>query len=351
MKKIVAFFWGVVEDIEQFFLVWGLRILIVLFIGIIIHNLLKIGDIFSHTDGEYKNFISIDGSEDKQMNVYQIGQGSKTIVILPGFGSQSPVLQYKAIAKNLSKNYKVVIIEYFGYGFSTGNTKSERSNANIADEIVKALDGAGISGPYYLMPHSISKLYAIRLQQKRPDLVAGIISIDGAFPEEIKDQYYKDYYGSMVTNVNITSIFELTGFERVLSYVRPSTFYIDKMKEMPDVYTSEDIKIYRNRIGASYLTRTMVKEIDKVIDNMNELKDYKYPSSLPVLELLSQERVDEYKEAKDKKGATADLGDLTNHIITNSSIQKVVILEGDHALQLSNPSEVVHRTNNFLSGN
>ena len=96
----------------------------------------------------------------KYMNVYIAGEGEKTIVILSGFGIQSPVLEYKALADRLSENnYRVVVLEYFGYGFSS-KTDSERTNENIAREIKQGLEMAGINGPYVLMPHSISNLYA-----------------------------------------------------------------------------------------------------------------------------------------------------------------------------------------------
>ena len=350
MKKVIEIFWIVVEDIKEFFLVWGVKILIVLLLLMVAHNVLKLFSFSSEAEEKYKNLITTDKENEYAINVYQIGKGDKTIVILPGFGSQSPILQYKELAQGLSDKYKVVIIEYYGYGFSTENTTSERTSANIADEIVKVLKLAKIDGPYYLMPHSISNMYAIRLQQKRPDLVTGIISLDGLYPAEINDKYYEDINLNTITNVKITAALELTGFERLLSYVSPSTFYINKMKES-SAYTADDIKIYRDRIAKSYLTKTMVNEIKMLVKNMDELKDYKYPSNLPVLQILSEDRVKQYKNAKESKGATVDLEELANGMITNSSIQTVVTIEGDHSLELTNPSGVIQEVVQYLLEN
>lgn len=346
MKKVTIFLLGLLDEIHDFLINWGIRILLVLFIGVVIHNVLKIGDITGSYSGKYRNMVIVENENNRMMNVYQVGSGNKTIVILPGFGSQSPILQYKALADALKDQYKVVIIEYLGYGYSMG-TKAERNSANIASNIVTALNRADVSGPFILMPHSISNMYAMKMQKLYPSLVQGIISLDGIYPYEITDDFYLKQNQNTVTNVNITSIFEYTGFARVLSYVRPSVFYIDKMKEMTNVYTKEDISAYRNRIGSSYLTRTMVREINKLEDNMNDVKDYVYPDYLPVLSILSKDLVNEY-ELNKNKGAKMDLKELANRMITNSSIQKIVEIEGNHDLQFTNPKGVVNEVKAFL---
>ena len=349
MKKLISFVYGVMDLIKEFMISWGIKILIVLFIGMILHNILKIAEFSTVSPDDYKNLVVGDFDTNKMMNIYVRGNGDKTIVVLPGFGSQSPVMQYKTLAEGLKDDYRVVIVEYFGYGFSMSNTKRERTNQNIAIEVITALKEAGISGPYYLMPHSLSNMYAMEIQTLYPDLVSGIISIDGVYPAEIEDPHYMNENADMVTNVNITSILELSGFERVLSLVKPNTFYIDKMQEMKNVYTSDDITLYKNRIANSYLTRTMVKEVNKMIENKEGLKDYKYPANLPVLQILASDTVDLYKKNKDENGAKVDLNTLANGVITNSSIQKTVTINGDHMLQLTNPKDVISQVKSFLA--
>ena len=43
--------------------------------------------------------------------------------------------------------------------------------------------------------------------------------------------------------------------------------------------------------------------------------------------------------------------DLAQGVITNSSIQKVEQIEGDHNLHLTNTTELVNRIKNFLVSN
>lgn len=348
LNKILFKIFGLFDVLKDFILTWGVKILIVLFICVIFHNVAKINEISSLYNGEYKKMYPVYDEEDKFMNLYTVGSGSKTIVILPAFGSPSPVIQYKTLVEGLKNEYRVVVIEYFGYGYSMSMKAHPRTNENIAYEIKQALELAEIYGPYVLMPHETSNIYAMYFQNVYPELVQGIVSIDGLYPAEINDNYRKEQIKNKISNINITSIFELTGYERVVSYVYGAEFYIDKMKNMPEIYNKEDIKVYRNRIGSSYLSRTMVREINKLEDNMKQMQDYRYPEYLPVLEILASDTQASYDDAKKSGEATVNLKDLANGVLTNNSIQRVEEIKGDNVIQLSNPQELLTSIKNFL---
>ena len=92
---------------------------------------------------------------------------------------------------------------------------------------------------------------------------------------------------------------------------------------MHGYFGKEELSVYRNRIGSNYLSRTMIREINKLKDNMKEMANYKYPDYLPVLQLLATDTFKEYENAK-KEGLTPiDLTTLSSNIITNSEIQKI----------------------------
>lgn len=350
INKIFVKIFGVLDIIKDFLVVWGIKILIVIFALIIMHNVIKISEISSRYQGKYKTLTPIYEDEKKFMNYYEEGEGP-TVVILPEFGSQSPVTQYKTIVDSLKDTHRVVVVEYFGYGFSMSMSKHERLNDVIVEEIIKLLDYRQISGPYTLIAADTSSIYAMRFQQKYPELVSSIISIDSVYPAEYNDNYRMKKVRERISNVNITSIWELTGFERILSYVSPQTFYIDKMKELPNNYTKEEISVYRNRIGSAYLTRTMVREINKLEENIKQMKDYTYPSYLPVLQILSSEKKDIYDYSKNSGESKVNLIDLAQGTITNNDIQGINVIKGnEQMLQLSNPSGIALAIRNFLSG-
>ena len=347
LNKILFKIFGVLDAIKDFLVHWGLKILVFLFVCMILHNVVKMSEISTRYTGQYKNLVMVYPEENKMMNIYTVGEGPKTIVILAGFGSQSPIIQYKALADGLKDEYKVAIVEYFGYGYSMG-IKKDRTNEMIVNEIKTALETYGVQGPYVLMPHSHANVYAMKFQALYPEHVQSIVSIDGQIPAEISDYYYKTKLSENRANINLTSIFELTGFERVLSYLREDIFYIDRMREMYENYGEEELSVYRNRIGSNYLSRTMVREIKKLEDNMIEMQEYKYPEYLPVLQIFSSETIKQYEEAKKNLGAKIDITDLSTALITNPEIQKVETVEGDHMMHLTNVHDLVATIKLFL---
>ena len=52
------------------------------------------------------------------MNVYSEGEGAPTLVFMSGGGTCSPVLDFKTLYSELSDEYKIVVVEKAGYGFS-----------------------------------------------------------------------------------------------------------------------------------------------------------------------------------------------------------------------------------------
>lgn len=341
LKKIFFKITVFLDIIKNFLIRLIATALIICFIAAIVHNVLKMSEISTNYIGDYKKLIHVDGN--KMMNVYDTGSGDKTIVILPGFGSQSPIIQYKTLVTALNTEYRVVVVEYYGYGFSMNHNK-ERTAENIAKEINVVLNDIGV-GRCVLLAHSLSNLYACEYANLYPDNVESIISLDGTYPSEIKNSYLSQKYKEDITNVKLTSIAELTGFARVLSYVKPEIFYIDKMM-LNGVYTKADMKIYRNRIGSSYLTRPMVNEMKSLEKNMNDLVDYKYPDYMPVLQIMSKETVKEYDSFKSE--TKKSLKDFANNMISNPTIQTSVEIDGDHMLQITATQKTVEVIKNFL---
>ena len=99
----------------------------------------------------YGQHVSVDG---KNMNVLIQGEGEETIVLLPGYGTAAPALDFKPLIDELSPFYKVVVVEPFGYGLSD-ETEKERTTENIVSEIHEALQSLNIDR-YILMGHSIT---------------------------------------------------------------------------------------------------------------------------------------------------------------------------------------------------
>ncbi len=342
MKKLllkISVFW---EAIHSFVFGFLATILIILFSIGIVHNLLKINEMSGKYTGPYKNLVKI--AETTLLNVYEQGSGSETVLIMNGFGVQSPVLFYKDLATKLNNaGYRVIIVEPLGYGFST-SAKSERTNSNITSEIHNALVEGGVVGPYILMPHSIGNVYAINYLKEYPNDVSKVVSIDGILPNMINEGAYERDLSDNRINVLLTSIAGVTGFERIMTYTNPDKFYINYMKDNP-VYDMDDIDLYRSQIALNYLNNSMVKEQNQLVSNLKELKDYKYPNYIPVVEIISSETEEDFKTRVKENGYTNDYVHYAEDLLTNSSFQYIKKVEGDHMLPITNPSKIVEVMN------
>lgn len=336
MKKVLLALGIMWENIKSFVIAIIIIVAIIIATCSIVHNVLKIKEIYVEDNSGNKNLVTVN---ENRMNVKIMGDGEETVVILPEFGESSPVLKYKTYAEKLSENYKVAIIEYFGYGYSL-SSQDERTNYNFAKEINDALNAAKLNGPYIFIATGTSSMYAYTYANIYDNSVQKLVIIDGIYPSSIKDVYTRNYVKDLITNSSITTLAELSGYARVLSYIKPSVFHIDQMKELN--YSKEDIKIYRRMIANRYYTDTMSREIKKLEENMNELQEYRYPENLKVVQILSTGYIDEVKTLNDINKTDISLESYANNMITNPDIQTVITIKGEKAnLSLDNPDEVV----------
>lgn len=171
--------------------------------------------------------VEVDG---KNMCVYTEGSGDKTVLFLSGSGTVSPILDFRTLGSRLKDDYKVVVIEKFGYGFSDIDG-GERSFDTILRQDREALSKLGIEAPFILCPHSMSGLEAIMWAQDYPDEVEAIVGLDAALPRAY-DSF--DFAG--------TERFEKLGAAaREMGLIR--FYYTDK--SLPQELTADEKKLYK----------------------------------------------------------------------------------------------------------
>lgn len=291
-------------------------------ISAITHNILK-----SIEKSKYKigQTITVDG---KKMQAYVTGQGDKTIVLLSGLGTASPIIDFMPLADRLSEDYKVVILEGFGYGFSD-TTKEARSNENIVNEIRTALKELQIGGPYILMPHSISGIYSLYYAMNYPNEVEAIIGIDESVPNQTKINRDPDMSPALTLLNNL-------GIIRDITYLLPST---DDGMNQNNYYTKEQLKIKKMATAWNSVNVSVINEFNMVNANTEELYDVKYPYDLPVLSFL----------VEDTEGNDPEWIPLHEELISNTEIQKIEILSGTHYLHWTNADKIADMTKEFIT--
>ena len=123
--------------------------------------------------------VTVDGHN---IHVYSVGDTNKPqIVLMSGSGTVAPVYDFKILYEKLSKSFRVIVIEKFGYGYSDIFDSPADIDTLVSTQ-KQALETLGEHGPYILMPHSMSGIEALRWAQIYPDDVAAIIGNDMCTP-------------------------------------------------------------------------------------------------------------------------------------------------------------------------
>ncbi len=118
----------------------------------------------------------------KKIHIFRQGDLDKPkLVFLAGSATVAPVYDFKVLYEKLANDFRIIVIEKFGYGYSDIFESSCDIDTIVSTE-KQALDMIGETKPYILVPHSMSGLEAIRWKQKYPDDIMGIIGIDVATP-------------------------------------------------------------------------------------------------------------------------------------------------------------------------
>ena len=208
-----------------------------------------------------------------QMSVYVEGSGDQTLVFMSGGGTCSPILDFKSLYSELSDEYRIVVVEKFGYGFSDVIAE-ERSIDTILENTRTALKEAGIEGPYVLCPHSMSGLEALYWAQNYPEEVSSIIGLDMAVPK---------YYESMNINIPVMKVGQWAaraGITRLIPGISES----DAIKY--GTLTEQEKEIYRAVFFNRTATTTMINECKAVKDNAKKVESLGVPH-VPILLFLS----------------------------------------------------------------
>ncbi|WP_440299423.1 alpha/beta fold hydrolase [Huintestinicola butyrica] len=207
------------------------------------------------------------------MSIYVEGDGDKTLVFMSGGGTCSPILDFKSLYSLLSDDYKIVVVEKFGYGFSD-ILDENRDIDTILSETRMALDKAGIESPYVLCPHSLSGVEALYWAQEYPQEVEAIVGLDMAVP---------GYYDEM--KISIPTV-KLGHYGAVLGITRfiPSLAESDAIKF--GTLSEKEKEIYRAVFYQKTATVTMINEVKAVKDNANVVKENGIPQ-VPMLLFIS----------------------------------------------------------------
>ena len=214
--------------------------------------------------------VEVDGHD---MSIYIEGNGDTTLVFMSGAGTCSPILDFRSLYSLLSDEYKIAVVEKFGYGFSDIVDKN-RDIDSILEDTRTALRLAGLNAPYVLCPHSMSGLEALYWAQKYPDEVTAIIGLDMAVPQ---------YYDNMKINIPLVRAASLAagmGITRLIPGIAES----DAIRH--GTLSDREKEIYRAVFYSRTATTTMINETESVKKNAEKVNSMEIPQ-IPMLLFIS----------------------------------------------------------------
>ncbi|TVX93292.1 alpha/beta fold hydrolase [Paenibacillus agilis] len=300
-----------------------LRVLVAVVIAILLFIAIvyTVNKISSHIEQnrmeQYGQHVSVNR---KRMNVFIQGQGEETVVILPGYGTAAPALDFKPLISELIPYYKVIVIEPFGYGLSD-QTQKERSTANIVSEIHEVLQHLHVDR-YILMGHSISGIYSLDYVNQYPNEVKAFIGLDSSVPS-LSEQKIDS------SEIEPIKWFRNLGFARLQLKLGA-----DPYDGLPyDEQTKERLNILRYK---NMYNTTQLNEAVSMYSNFKAAEQLTFPSNLPVLFFVQADHpvTDRWIPEHEKQ-------------IEKSVHGEMVLLEAGHYLYRSHPKEISEKIRDF----
>src|SRR3954463_6578894 len=137
-------------------------------------------------------------ADGETLRTTSVGNG-QPIVLIPGvFGG---AFGYRKITGPLvAQGYRTIVIEPLGYGFSSHPKDADYSFGAQSDRVARTLDQLGVKQALFVAQSSGAAI-AFRLALLRPDLVRGLLSIDGGPAESAATPGMKKAFkfGGLVT--------------------------------------------------------------------------------------------------------------------------------------------------------
>jgi len=302
-KYKLSFIISIVTKILKVILQIGL-VLTVVFTGFtIISTLIE--------NKQYKTFkhgIKLEVNGHKMVASVEGENKDKTIIILTGFCSASPVLHYKPLVKALCDQYRTVVLEPFGYGLSDNfdPKDSERTIQNIVEELHSAVKQLGIDH-YYLMGHSMGGAYGLYWANKYPDEVKGFIGFDATVLVDEEIHILTDKYIQKLGRLRFL------GIQRIMSLFNKRNVFLPLYEKFD--YTDEEISKFRTISIRNSLNKLILDESRLMLDNVRAVSEMKFPKHIPVLNYVCGENckaIPTWKELHVANGSQS----ISNEVIT-----------------------------------
>ncbi|MBO6166512.1 MAG: acyltransferase family protein [Eubacterium sp.] len=284
--------------------------------------------------------ITMTEVDGKSMSAYITGEGERTVLLLGDATDPAPSLTMRPLADALGDNYKVIVPDLFGRGFSD-STKKARTSENIADELYDLVGKQNGGKPVVLISFETSGIIAETYINKYRNNVEVFVGIDMATsdilsaysdnPNMTKEEVYYAVKCSGKRSRCFSKLLNLTGFVRM------------ELISYSDAFARGVMSDHFNIIGEKFISESgnneSIEEQAYMFMDGRALKDFKLPEDLPGLILTY-----EYSN----KDMNPKPYDLYAKLISNSDIQEVSYIAGNIYFIFYQPETIDKMVDEFL---
>ncbi len=270
--------------------------------------------------------VLVDVNDDGQkLHIYTEGEGDETLVFMSGFGTASPLYDFKVLYEKLSDDYRIAVVERAGYGWSDISS-SPRDIDTVLEETRRALELAGESAPYVLIPHSMAGLEAAYWANLYPEEITTIIALDPLVPG-----YIEQIEEEPPTVSSIVTLLARSGLMRNQPDVFENNFHAMKKGNLTD----EEAEVARTIFFRRVQSKNMVEEMDMVADN-SQLVFEQGEIDIPFHAFISGESEEDREEF------------LTSYV--NRTGGEYFILDAEHYIHQDRAELIAEKSKELIEG-
>lgn len=269
----------------------------------------------------YGQRVSVDAGA---INVYRNGGTGPTMVLLSGFGTPAPAIDFAPLIRKFDA-FNVIVVEGFGYGYSDLDV-ADRTIENITSELHKVLAKLQVNEPVILVGHSVGGIYARYYANAYPKEVSAIVGID---PMAAATSSLKVGAPSVVEGIQAK-----TGLFRLVTAIAP-----DLIQPPGTAYTPDDRRRTAAMTNWNYGNVSISDEWSRIGANSTKANARPFAADLPVLEILSSESVTTMPEWLPNH--EAELKGVATH--------QLEVVEGSHYLHWTQSAALARIISNFVA--
>ncbi len=233
--------------------------------------------------------VDVDGHK---MHIYVYGDkdANDTLVFMHSTTIVDDSIALQPLFEELKEDYRLVLIERSGYGFSEVSGRA-RDIDTILEDSRSALKAVGINGNLTLVPIGTGSIEAFHWVNKYPDEITSIIGINVAYPEQFEAITQDEYCGFFdYLMVKFCKI----GGQRLLKKIYPANQF--------DLYTDMQMKVREALVSKGGYTEDMYNEDLATVDNANKVAAEGFPKDIDIYMIYANPIMEPYRSDNEDVG-------------------------------------------------